>query len=293
VLDAEATIDKAVELIGDAASRGAELVVFPESFVSLYPNWAWAAPAMSDPAGLDELSIRMWESSIAVPGPEVDRLVEACLAHNVHCVIGINEREPGRSSSLYNTMLTLGPSGLLAKHRKLMPTRHERLFHAFGRGDDLAVVDTPVGRVGGLICWENRMPLARYAVYQGGPQIYVAPTADDSDGWQALMRTVAIESGAFVVSAIQYTPTSAYPKDFPVQLPDSTTLSNGGTCIVGAGDSGYLAEPLYGDEGILVADCDLRAALTHKSWFDVTGHYSCEDALVRLLTAQTATSPVG
>jgi nitrilase len=284
VLDAAATIDKAVELLGDAASRGAELIVFPECFVSLYPSWSWAGAAMNDPAGMDEVTIQLWQSSVAVPGPEVDRLVQACAAHNVHCVIGVNEREPGRSFSVYNTMLTLGPSGLLARHRKLMPTRHERLFHAFGRGDDLTVVDTPAGRIGGLICWENRMPLARYAVYRGSPQIYVAPTADPSDGWQALMRTVAIESGAFVVSAIQYTPTAAYPKDFPIELPDSKTVSPGGSCIVGAGDSGYLAEPLYGDEGILIADCDLRAALTHKSWFDVTGHYSCEDALLRLLT---------
>jgi nitrilase len=292
ILDAAATIDKAVELIGDAASRGAELVVFPECFVSLYPSWAWAAPAMTDGAGMDEVSIRLWESAIAVPGPEVDRLVDACAAHNVHCVIGVNEREPSRSSSVFNTMLTLGPSGLLARHRKLMPTRHERLFHGFGRGDDLTVVETPVGRVGGLICWENRMPLARYAVYRGAPQIYVAPTADDSDGWQALMRTVAIESGAFVVSPIQYLPISAYPKDFPVQLPDTKAISTGGTCIVGAGDGGYLAEPLYGDEGILVADCDLRAALTHKSWFDVTGHYSREDVLIPLLASPDVVVPL-
>jgi nitrilase len=259
--------------------------------VSLYPSWAWAGAAMNDPAAMDEVAIRLWESSVEVPGPAVDRLVEACQEHGAHVVIGVNEREPGRSSSVYNTMLTLGPSGLLARHRKLMPTKHERLFHAFGNGDDLAVVDAPVGRIGGLICWENRMPLARYAVYRGAPQIYVAPTADSSDGWQALMRTIAIESGAFVVSAIQYTPTAAYPKDFPVQLPDTKTVSPGGSCIVGAGDSGYLAEPLYGQEGILLAECDLRAALTHKSWFDVTGHYSCEDALVRLLTAPG--QPVG
>jgi nitrilase len=296
VLDARATVDKAVELIGDAASRGAELVVFPETFVSIYPSWAWAGAAMNDPAGMDEVFIRMWESSLEVPGPALDQLVQACASHGVHCVIGVNEREPGRSSTVFNTMLTLGPSGLLARHRKLMPTRHERLFHGFGKGDDLGVADTPVGRIGGLICWENRMPLARYAVYRGGPQIYVAPTADSSDGWQALMRTIAIESGAFVISAIQYTPTSAYPKDFPVALPDSDTISPGGSCIVGAGDSGYLAEPLYGDEGILLADCDLRTAFAHKSWFDVTGHYSREDVLIPLLTAPepsvVATAPV-
>ncbi|MEP6667157.1 MAG: carbon-nitrogen hydrolase family protein [Nocardioidaceae bacterium] len=285
VLDAAATVDKAVGLIADAAARGAELVVFPECFVALYPTWVWAGAAVSDPAALDEIYIRLWESSVEVSGPLVNRLAEACSTHGVHCVIGVNEREPGRSSSVFNTMLTLGPQGLLARHRKLMPTRHERLFHAFGRGEDLTVVDTSVGRVGGLICWENRMPLARYAVYRGGPQIYVAPTADSSDGWQALVRAIAIESGAFVISAIQYVPASAYPADFPVKLPKGTdTVSPGGTCIVAAGDSGYLAEPLYGEEGILVAECDLRAALTHKSWFDVTGHYSREDVLVPLLS---------
>jgi predicted amidohydrolase len=284
VLDAAASVEKAVALIGEAAEDGAELIVFPECFVALYPTWAWAGAAVSDPAALDEIFIRLWQSSVEVPGPLVDRLVEACRTHRVHCVIGVNEREPGRSSSVFNSMLTLGPQGLLARHRKLMPTRHERLFHAFGAGDDLGVVDTSVGRIGGLICWENRMPLARYAVYRGGPQIYAAPTADPSKGWQALMRAVAIESGAFVVSAIQYVPSSAYPADFPVPLPKGEdTISPGGSCIIGAGDSGYLVEPLYGEEGILQAECDLRNALTHKSWFDVTGHYSREDVLMPLL----------
>ncbi len=293
VLDATATVEKAVGLIAEAAADGVELVVFPECFVAMYPTWAWAGAAVSDPAALDEIFIRMWESSVEVPGPLVDRLADACNTHGVHCVIGVNEREPGRSSSVFNSMLTLGPQGLLARHRKLMPTRHERLFHAFGAGDDLAVVDTSIGRIGGLICWENRMPLARYAVYRGGPQIYAAPTADPSEGWQTLMRAVAIESGAFVCSAIQYVPASAYPADFPVPLSKGEgTISPGGSCIIGAGDSGYLVEPLYGKEGILQADCDLRAALTHKSWFDVTGHYSREDVLMPLISTGRVRSPL-
>jgi nitrilase len=285
VLDATASVEKAVELLGEAAGRGAELVAFPECFIAMYPPWAWAGAAVSDAKAMDEIYIRLWESSVEVPGPHVDALVDACATHGVYCVIGVNEREPGRSQSIYNTSLTLGPQGLLARHRKLMPTRHERLFHAFGPGDDLAVIDTPVGRVGGLICWENRMPLARYAVYRGAPQLYVAPTADSSDGWQALMRAVAIESGAFVISPIQYMPASAYPDDFPLSLSDAPdVLSRGGTCIIGCGEGDYLAGPLYGEEGILVADCDLRSALPHKSWFDVTGHYSCEEVLLPLLT---------
>jgi nitrilase len=129
------------------------------------------------------------------------------------------------------------------------------------------------------------MPLARYLVYRGRPQIYVAPTADSSDGWQALMRTVAIESGAFVISAIQHTPADAYPADFPVALPDGQqAISSGGTCILDS-NGDYLAGPLRGEEGILVADCDLRGAFAAKNWFDVTGHYSREDVLVPLLEA--------
>ncbi len=210
-------------------------------------------------------------------------------------MIGVNEREPGRSSSVFNTMLILGPRGLLARHRKMMPTNHERLFHSFRRGDDLAVVDTSVGRVGGLICWENRMPLARYAVYRGAPQLYAAPTADPPPGWKSVVRAIAIESGAFVVSAVQYVPSSAYPSDFPTALSDTgEAISSGGTCIIAAdGDGSYLAEPLYGKEGILVADCDLRAAFADKRSFDATGHYSCEEILIPLLSRAHSTPASG
>ena len=139
----------------------------------------------------------------------------------MHVAIGVNEREDERPGSVYNSLLLLGPEGVLSRHRKLMPTYHERLFHGVGAGDDLAVTETPLGRIGGLICWENRMPLARWAVYQGGPQIWVAPTADDSDGWLATVRHIAIEAGAYVVSVPQYIPRTAFPDDFPWPLPDA------------------------------------------------------------------------
>jgi len=166
----------------------------------------------------------MWASSVDVPGPLVDELIEACRRHDVICAIGVNERESDRPGSLYNSLLVVGPGGLLSRHRKLMPTHHERLFHGIGAGDDLAVVDTPAGRVGGLICWENRMPLARAAVYRGGPQIWVAPTADTSDGWQATMRHIAIESGAFVISAPQFIPASACTRSGCSTLPGTTAV---------------------------------------------------------------------
>jgi predicted amidohydrolase len=287
VLDARRSVDKAVRLLGEAAAQEARLCVLPEGFVSLYPSNAWARAAAGF-GGVDELWERMWESSVEVPGPLVDRLVEACAQHGVHCAIGVNEREAERPGSLYNTLLLLGPHGLLHKHRKLMPTHHERLFHGIGAGDDLAAVETPLGRVGGLICWENRMPLARYAVYRDGPQIWVAPTADDSDGWLATIRHIAIESGAFVVSSPQYIPRAAFPNDFPMDLPDKEVFGRGGAAIVEPTSGEVIAGPLYDREGMVLADCDLRRGLHAKRWFDSVGHYSREEVLAEPGRARAA-----
>jgi predicted amidohydrolase len=280
VLDAEATIDKAIDLLDAAADQGASLVVFPECFVSLYPSGAWAAAAATWSRRCDELWERLWASSVDVRGPLVERLAEACARRDVHVAIGVNEREDERPGSLYNTMLLIGPGGLLHRHRKLMPTMHERVFHGVGAGNDLDVVELPgVGRVGGLICWENRMPLARWAVYQGGPQIWVAPTADDSDGWIASMRHIAIEAGAFVVSVPQYIPAAAFPDDFPLELPAGVDVfGRGGACVVGPGGD-VIAGPLYDAEGTVVAECDLRHALHAKRYFDAAGHYGRADVL--------------
>jgi nitrilase len=279
ILDAEASVDKAVGLIGSAAKEGAALVVLPETFVPLYPSNAWAASAAGF-GGWDELWERLWANSVDVDGPLVQKLLRACRRHGVVCAIGVNEREADRPGTLYNTLLVLGPGGVLHRHRKLMPTHHERLFHGIGAGDDLGVVESPAGRIGGLICWENRMPLARWRVYEGGPQIWVAPTADDSDGWLASMRHIAIESGAFVVSAPQYIPASAFPSDFPVPLPDGKDVfGRGGAAIVEPTWGEVIAGPLYGEEGMVVADCDLRRGLHAKRWFDAVGHYSRAEVL--------------
>ena len=273
ILDAQATVAKVAALLGEAAGQGAELAVLPETFVPLYPSNRWAKGAAGF-GGWDELWEQLLENSVTVPGPLVDELAAATRRHRIHAVVGINERDGG---SLYNSYLVLGPGGLLHKHRKLMPTQHERLFHGIGDGTDLAPVDTPVGRVGGLICWENRMPLARWAVYEGGPQIWVAPTADDSDGWVASMRHIAIESGAYVVSVPQYIPGSAFPDDFPVPVDRDVVYGRGGAVIVEPTWGEVIAGPIYDEETILVADCDLRAGVHAKRWFDVTGHYSRTD----------------
>jgi nitrilase len=280
ILDADATVDKAVRLIGEAAGHGARLVVLPEAFVALYPSNSWARGAAGF-GGWDEFWERFWASGVDVPGPLVERLHGACREHGVYCAIGVNERESNRPGTLYNTLLILGPEGLLHRHRKLMPTMHERLFHGIGPGDDLQVVQLPEARVGGLICWENLMPLARYAVYRDGPQIWVAPTADDSDGWLASMRHIAIESGAFVVSVPQYIPASAFPDDFPVPLPEGKEVfGRGGAAICEPTAGKVIAGPLYDEEGMVFADCDLREGLHAKRWFDAVGHYSREDVLL-------------
>lgn len=272
ILDADATIDKAIGLLEKAAADEVKLAVFPETFISLYPTGAWAhQAALFD--GFDEMWERLWHSSVEVPGPGIDRLVDACKNLDIHCVMGINERELDRPGSLYNSMVLLGPSGILWKHRKMVPTMHERLFHGSGAGDDLDVVQTPAGRVGGLICWENRMPLARHEIYRKGVQVWVAPTADDSDGWLATIRHIAIESGAFVVSVPQFIPRSAIPDDFPIEVPDIEVLGRGGAAIVDPRNGKVIAGPLYDDEGMVVADIDLRLGLHAKRWFDSVGHY--------------------
>jgi len=285
MLDLESSLEKAVGLVHDAAGQGAQLVVLPECFLSFYPTSSITQSRFDE--GMTDLFERMWLSGVDVPGPAVDRLAQTCADLHVHLAIGVNERESERPGSLYNTLLLLGPTGLLLKHRKLMPTHHERLFHGIGAGTDLHVADTALGRIGGLICWEHRMPVARYAIYRGGPQIWVAPTMDDTDTWLALMRTIAFESGASVVSVCQYIHGNQFPADFPFELPGGRdrVLSSGNSAIVDGASQQVIAGPLADEEGILVADCDLRTALRSKQWFDAVGHYSREDVLIGLLAA--------
>ena len=293
ILSFEGSLAKAERLLEEAASQGAQLAVFPETFVPLYPSDAWASNAASF-EGWDELWEQLWDNSVDLLGRLTERLTAVCAAHDIHCVMGVNERDSARPGSLYNTTVTIGPGGMLGKHRKLMPTMHERLFHGIGAGDDLEPIQTDIGRIGGLICWENRMPLARYAVYQGGPQIWAAPNADDSEGWIASTQHVAIESGAFVVSVSQYIPADSFPDDFPAPLPpDRPVFARGGSVIVEPMEGGVIAGPLWDEAGILVADCDLRSGLHAKRWFDAVGHYSREDFLLPRLapSATVVVSP--
>ncbi len=277
VLDAEATLDKACRLIGEAGAGGAKLIVLPEVFVSLYPNSAWAYSCARFTSDAAELHRRMWAASVDVPGPATDRLGAAARRAAAWVAIGVNERDSGRPGTLWNTLLLFAPDGRLAqRRRKLIPTLHERIFWGQGDADDLHVVQTEFGRVGGLICWENYMPEARLRLHREGVDFYLAPTADDSERWVGAMRAFAFEAGAFLISPVQYLPKSAFPDDFPMadelaSCPDE--LLSGASLICDPWGN-LLAGPVRGREEILFADCDPGAIIAARRVLDTAGHYS-------------------
>ena len=282
ILDLAQTLDKLEVLAAEAARAGAELVVFPETFVSVYPSSRWAkAFAGWANDGAKETFARIAQSSVAVGRPSEQRLAAAARELGVWLVTGVNEVDPERPGTIYNSLLYHAPDGTLAlHHRKLVPTNHERLVWGQGDGRGLHAVETGFGRVGGLICWENYMPLARFALYESGLEIYVASTADDADAWQATLIHLARESRAFVISPCHYQVADAYPEDFPLraELDGAGTLGRGGSAIL-APDGSYLAGPLYGEEGILYAELDPSRLLAERQRFDPAGHYHRPDVL--------------
>jgi nitrilase len=216
-----------------------------------------------------------------VPGPDADRLGAIAREHGVWLVVGVNELDPGRPGTLYNSLLYWSPEGELAlHHRKLVPTNHERLVWGPGDGRGLRAIETPLGRIGGLICWENYMPLARFALYESGVELYIASTADDGDAWQATLRHIALESRAFVIAPCHFQRAGSYPDDFPLRslLEGRDLLGRGGSAIL-APDGRYLAGPLYGEEGMLYAELDPDVLLQARQRFDPAGHYHRPDVL--------------
>jgi len=282
VLDLAQTLDKLEALAAQAARAGAELVVFPETFVSVYPSSRWAkAFAGWANDGAKETFARIAQSSVAVGRPSEQRLAAAARELGVWLVTGVNEVDPERPGTIYNSLLYHAPDGTLAlHHRKLVPTNHERLVWGQGDGRGLHAVETGFGRVGGLICWENYMPLARFALYESGVEIYVASTADDGDAWQSTLIHLARESRTFVISPCHYQVSDAYPDDFPLraELDGVGTLGRGGSAIL-APDGSYLAGPLYDEEGILYAELDPSRLLAERQRFDPAGHYHRPDVL--------------
>jgi nitrilase len=287
VLDREATIDKLAGLAAEASGEGASLVVFPETFVSVYPTstWAKAFAGWEDPRA-KEVFARLAEQAVAVPGEAADRIGEAAREHGLWIVTGVTEVDPERPGTLYNALLYHAPDGRLAvHHRKLVPTNHERLIWGQGDGEGLRAIETGIGRIGGLICWENYMPLARFALYESGVEIYIASTADDGDAWQSTLVHIARESRAFVVSPCHFQRGDSYPEDFPLrdEIAGMDMLGRGGSAIL-APDGSYLAGPLYGEEGILYADLDPRQLDEERQRFDPAGHYHRPDVLTLTVT---------
>ena len=275
--DREAGTDKAVRLIGEAAATGAKLVVFPEAFIGGYPKGLdfGLVVGARDPQGREEFRL-YHEAAIEVPGPQVTRLAEAAGEHRVHVVIGVIEREGG---TCYCTVLFLGPDGTLqGKHRKLMPTALERMIWGFGDGSTLTVVDSPWGRIGSVICWENYMPMMRMAMYAKGVALYCAPTADDRDTWLPSMQHVALEGRCFVLSACQFLRRRDLPPSVRVSLGDSpdTVLMRGGSSIHDPLGQ-RLAGPVFGEDALLTAELDLSIIPAAQMDFDPVGHYARPD----------------
>jgi len=282
LFDKQSAMDKINSSSREAAAQGAELIVFPEVFLPGYPRGlSFGARVGSRTAEGRQDWQRYWSSAIDVPGEEVSVMGELARELGIYLVVGIVERDHAFSrGTLYNTILYIGPSGeLLGKHRKLVPTGSERLLWGQGDGSTLTVIDTPFGRIGGLICWENYMPLARTAMYAQGIDIYIAPTADARESWQSTIRHIACEGRCFVLSSNQFVTKSTYPTDLAYYddiQNDAEILSRGGSAIVGPlGD--YVSQPLYDEEGILIATLDLSEVVQSRFDFDVVGHYSRPD----------------
>ncbi len=272
IFDRDATVEKLGAVAAEAATTGARLVVFPETFIPVYPSSRWAALLAAGGDG-KRLFARLAREAVEVPGPTSDRLAQIARELGIWLATGANELERG---TIYNALLVYSPEGRLAlHHRKLVPTNHERLVWGPGSGDGLAAVDTGEGRIGGLICWENLMPLARFALYQSGVEIYLTPTADDSEDWHHSLRHIAREARAFVVSPCVFQRASSYPAD--VVLADGPELVGRGGSAILAPDGTYLAGPLWDEEGILYAELDPERLYEERQRFDPAGHYHRPD----------------
>jgi nitrilase len=287
LLDTPATVERALALMAEAAGRGVQLLVFPEAFIGGYPKGAdfHIYIGARTPQGRAEFK-HYFDAAVTVDGPEIARLAKAAAQHKMYIVAGIIERDGG---TLYCTAVYLGPEGrVLGKHRKLMPTALERLVWGFGDGSTLAAVDTPYGKLGAVICWENYMPALRMAMYQQRVALYCAPTADDRDSWASTMQHIALEGRCFVLSACQHLRRSQFPADrMNNRLPEApdTVLMRGGSMIVDP-QGKVLAAPVYNEDALLTAELDMSLVAMAQMDFDPVGHYARPDVFsLRVNTA--------
>lgn len=294
LFDRDATIEKICRLTEEAAAAGAQLILFPEAIIPAYPRGLTFGTVVGSRSTQGRQTWQIyWENAVDVPGPATEQLGSAARAARAYLAVGVIERDSTFSrGTLYCTLLYFGPDGsLLGKHRKLKPTAAERLVWGEGDGSTLTVIDSEVGKIGGLICWENYMPLARMSMYAKGVEIYLAPTADSRETWQATLRHIAFEGRCFVLGCNQYVTRAMYPPDLPgiedlASQPE--VMCRGGSAILSPLGE-FLAGPLFDQEGILYADLDLTEVSRSKFDFDVVGHYARPD--VFQLIVNEAASP--
>lgn len=281
LLDLKASVDKAVETIEEAAREGTQLLVFPEAFLPGYPTWIWRLKPGGDIGLGNVIHNTLRQNSVDITRGDLDPICEAAARHNMIVVMGMNEIDSEFSgSTLFNTVVVISNDGtLLNRHRKIMPTNPERMVWGFGDASGLQVVDTPVGRIGCLICWENYMPLARYALYAQDIDIYIAPTWDSGDTWIASMNHIAREGGCWVLS----TATAMQGSDIPASFPERDRLFqddewiNPGDAVVVKPFGGVVAGPLHNEKAVLYATIDIDAARDSRKALDVAGHYNRPD----------------
>lgn len=282
LLDRASTIKKAASSAAEAAAAGAELVVFPEAFVPGYPAWIWRLRPGGDMALTEALHAKLYANAVSIARDDLAPLRNVAKEHGIVVVCGVDEVDDNTSrTTIYNTVVTIGPDGaLLNRHRKVMPTNAERMVWGFGDGSGLKVVDTPCGRIGTLICWENYMPQARLAMYAQGIQIYIAPTFDDGDNWVASMQHIAREGRCWVISSGFALRACDIPDSFPerdTMFPDPDEWVNPGDSVVVAPGGNLVAGPLRKEYGVLYCDVDLDRVVTSRRAFDVAGHYARPD----------------
>jgi len=296
LFEREVTVEKTCRLIQETAEAGAQLVLFPEAFIPAYPRGLSFGMVVGSrkPEGR-ELWQRYWENSIEIPSPTTEALGAAVRKAGVYMAVGIIERDSEFSGgTLYCTTLYFGPDGeILGKHRKLKPTGSERLIWGEGDGSTMPVFDTELGKIGGLICWENYMPLARTYMYSKGVELYLAPTADSRDTWQVTIQHIACEGRCFVLGCNQFVTKDMYPADLqkhPDLKEQPNIMCRGGSAIISPLGE-VIAGPLYDEEGILYADLDLSEIVRAKVDFDVVGHYARPDVF-QLVVNERENPPV-
>jgi nitrilase len=295
LLDREKTIARALESIDEAVRAGASLLVFPEAYIPGYPTWIWGLKPGGDMALSNELHARLRQNAVDLGGDDLKPLQEAAMKHGVTIVMGLHEIDSGFSgTTLFNTVVVIGPDGgLLNRHRKLMPTNPERMVWGMGDATGLKVVDTPAGRLGCLICWESYMPLARYALYAQGIEIYVNPTWDNGEICLATLRHIAKESGSWVIGTATAMQGSDVPDEFPERqrLFEPDEWINNGDAVVITPTGAIAAGPLSREKGILYAEIDAEAARRARRSLDVCGHYARPD-IFSLSVSRRALSPI-